>query len=142
MRRVKEGTSAVLLQSGLDEKMVGGFRGMPLLSAETFKIFWQMGRQSYERRLGVPFDGPVIPFGVTVEYHPISLRQFGPKVLPDIFLGNALHPVGIWKGDIMVANIQELEQMDASEIHAKRLTAKEVFTPMKGENIHFNLAQP
>ena len=33
VRRVKEGTSAVLLQSGLDEKLVGTFHGMLLLSA-------------------------------------------------------------------------------------------------------------
>ena len=34
VRRVKEETSAVLLQSGLNKKMVGGFHGMSLLSAK------------------------------------------------------------------------------------------------------------
>ena len=34
VRRVKEGTSAVLLQSGLDEKLVGRFHGMLYLSAK------------------------------------------------------------------------------------------------------------
>ena len=34
----------------------------------------------------------------------------------------------------MVANIEELEQVDASEIYVKRLHAKEVLTPMKGDN--------
>ena len=34
VRRIKEGTSAVLLQSGLDEKKVGGFHGMSLQSAK------------------------------------------------------------------------------------------------------------
>ena len=43
----------------------------------------------------------------------------------------------IWKRDIKVADIEELGEMDASEIHAKRLNAKEVSTPMSGEN--FNL---
>ena len=33
----------------------------------------------------------------------------------------------------MVADIEELEEMDASELHALRLNAKEVLTPMKGE---------
>ena len=33
----------------------------------------------------------------------------------------------------MVADIEELEEMDASEIHARRLNAKEVLTPMKGD---------
>ena len=34
----------------------------------------------------------------------------------------------------MVADIKELEEMDASELHARRLSAKEVLTPMKGDN--------
>ena len=34
----------------------------------------------------------------------------------------------------MVADNEELEQMDASEIHARRLNAKEVLPPMKGDN--------
>ena len=85
----------------------------------------------------MPFDGPVIPFGAMVQYHPISaedlsrLHQFGPKVLPGIFLGYALYAEWIWKGDIMVAYIEELEEMDASELHARRLNAKDVLTPMK-----------
>ena len=57
----------------------------------------------YERRFGVPFRGPVIPFGALVEYHPISakdisrLHQFGPKVLPSMFLGCVLFAGRIWK---------------------------------------------
>ena len=33
----------------------------------------------------------------------------------------------------MVADIEELEEMDASELHSGRLNAKEVLTPMEGE---------
>ena len=29
------------------------------------------GKTSYERRFGQPFNGPIIPFGSLVEYHPI-----------------------------------------------------------------------
>ena len=36
----------------------------------------------------------------------------------------------------MIADIGELEEMDASEIHARRLNAKEVFTPMKGDFLY------
>ena len=39
----------------------------------------------YERRFGTPFNGPVIPFGPMVEHHPISAKDFGPKVLPGFF---------------------------------------------------------
>ena len=48
--------------------------------------------------------------------------------------------VSIWKGDIMVADIEELEEMDALEIHARRLNAKEVLTPMKGDRVMFPVA--
>ena len=40
----------------------------------------------------------------------------------------------------MVADIEELEEMDASELHARRLNTKEVLTPMKGENFIFPVA--
>ena len=40
----------------------------------------------------------------------------------------------------MVADIEELEEMDASELHARRLNAKEVLTPMKGDNFIFPVA--
>ena len=42
---------------------------------------------------------------------------------------------GIWKGDILVADLEELERMDASEIYSKRLNAKEVIFPKEGEFI-------
>ena len=43
---------------------------------------------------------------------------------------------GILKGDVLVADLEELETMDASEIYSKRLNAKEVIFPKeKGEFI-------
>ena len=54
------------------------------------------GKTPFARRFGMPFNGPVIPFGAMVEYHHISakdasrLHQFRAKVLPGIFLGYAL----------------------------------------------------
>ena len=44
------------------------------------------------------------------------------------------------KGDIMIAEIEGLEEMDASELHARRLNAKEVLTPMKGDNLKIPVA--
>ena len=131
VRRVKEGTSAVLLQSGLYESWWADsmecytyLRNVTDLSSD--------GKTPYERRFGQPFKGPIIPFGSLVEYHPITakdqsrIHQFGKKVLFGLFLGYALNGEGIWKGDIQVADIEELETMDASEIYSKRLNAKEV----------------
>ena len=93
------------------------------------------GKTPCERRFGESFKGPIIPFGSMVEYYTISakdqsrIHQFGKKVLPRLFLGYALYAGGIWKGDIMVADIEELETMDASEIYSKRFNAKEVIIP-------------
>ena len=50
------------------------------------------------------------------------------------FLGNAFF-AGVSGKDIMVEDIEELEQMDVSEIHARRLNAKEVLTPRSGNFI-------
>ena len=62
-----------------------------------------------------------------VEFHPFSakdqsrLHQFGKKVLLDIFLGYALYAEGIWKGDILVVDLQELEMMDASDLERRHV---------------------
>ena len=78
-----------------------------------------------------------------VEYHPITakdqsrLHQFGKKVLPGLFLGYALYAEGIWKGDALVADLEELETMDALEIYSKRLNAKDVIFP-RGKRIYFS----
>ena len=42
---------------------------------------------------------------------------------------------GIWKGDVLIADLEELETMDASEIYPIRLNAKEVIFPKQGEFI-------
>ena len=79
-----------------------------------------------------------------VEYHPKTakdqsgIHQFGKKVLPGLFLGYALYAGGIWKGDVLVADLEELETMDASEIYSKKgLNAKEVIFPKEKENLFF-----
>ena len=139
VRRVEEGTSAVLLQSGMDEKWWADsmecycyLRNIQDLSPD--------GVTPHERRFGKPINGTNTSFGAMVEYLLLSAKdlsrqhQFGPQVLPGIFLGYVLSVGGIWKGDSMVADIEELEEMDSSEIHCRRLNAKEVFTPMQGES--------
>ena len=85
-------------------------------------------------------------FHLVVEYYPISakdqsrIHQHGKKVLPGLFLGYALYARRIRREDIMVADIEELEKMDASEIYAKRLNAKEVIFPKENGKIIFPVA--
>ena len=109
---------------------------------ETSQISYLMGRRPMKDVFGNHFSGPIIPFGSLAEYHPITakdqsrIHQFGKKDLPGLFLGYALYAVTIGKGDILVADIEELETMDASEIYSRRLNAKEVIFPKeKGEFI-------
>ena len=93
------------------------------------------GMTPYKRRFRKPLKGPIIPFGSLVEYYLNSakdqsrIHQFGKKFLPGLYLGYALYSGGIWKGDVLVADLEELEKMDASEIYSKRLNAKEVIFP-------------
>ena len=145
MRRVKEGTSAVLLQSGLNESWWAD----PMECYTYLRNVTDLlsdGKTPYERRFGQPFNGPIIPFGSLVEYHPISakdqsrIHQIGKKVLPGLFLGYALYVGRIWKGDVLVADLEELETMDASEIYSKRLNAKEVIFPTENEKFIFPVA--
>ena len=90
------------------------------------------GKTPYERRFGESFKGLIIPFGALTEYHTISpedqtrVHQFGKKVLPGIFLGHALIAGEIWKGDTLVADMEDLEKFDASEIYPRRINAKEI----------------
>ena len=119
-------------------KLVGRFYGMLHLSAKRHRfIVW------WEDALWKTFWAtiPIIPFGSLVEYYPITakdqsrIHQFGKKELPGLFLGYALYAGGIWKGDVLIADLEELETMDASEIYSKRLNAKEVIFPKQGEFI-------
>ena len=99
VRRVKEGASAVLLQSGLNESWWAD-------SMECYTYLRNVtdllsgGKTPYERRFGQPFKGPIIPFGSLVEYHPKTakdqsrIHQFGKKVSPGLFLGYALFAGG------------------------------------------------
>ena len=68
VRRIKERTSAVLLLSGMDEKWWADSMEC-CCYLRNIQDLLSDGKTPYERRFGVPFDGPVIPFGVMVEYH-------------------------------------------------------------------------
>ena len=140
VRRVKKGTSAVLLQSGLNESWWAD-------SMECYTYLRNVtdllsdGKTPYERRFGKLFKETIIPFcsllSITLSLRRTMSRihQFGKKVLPGVFLGYALYAGRIWKGDILVADTEGLETMDASEIYSKRLNAKEVIFPKQGEFI-------
>ena len=86
LRRGKEGTSAVLLQSGLNESWWAD-------SMECYTYLRKVtdllsdGKTPYERRCVQPFKGPIFPFGSLVECHSIpskdqsKIHQIGKKAM-------------------------------------------------------------
>ena len=55
------------------------------------------GKIPHERRFGMPFNGPVIPFGAMVEYHPTFAKDISRLVInsvPRKFLGYVFYAVG------------------------------------------------
>ena len=81
---------------------------------ETFKISCLVRRHFMRGGSEYHSKARSFRFGVVAEYHTISvkdlwrLHQFGKKVLPGMFFGYVLYAGRIWKGDILVADIEEL----------------------------------
>ena len=98
VRRVKEGTSAVLLQWGLNESWWADSMECKT-HLRNIQDLLSDGKLHTRDVLENHFKGPIIPFGSLVEYHPITakdqskIHQFGKKVLPGLFLGYALYAV-------------------------------------------------
>ena len=87
---MKEWRSAILLQSGPDEKWCADSMECSCF-LRNIQDLLSDGKTPYERRFGIAFHGPVIPFGAMFENLPISakdlsrLHQLGTKVLPGIY---------------------------------------------------------
>ena len=87
---MQKGTSGVLLQSGLGYEWWADSMECYCYLRDV-QVFLSDGKSPYERQFGMPFNGPVTPFGAMVECHPIStkdisrLHQFCPKVLLGLF---------------------------------------------------------
>ena len=145
VRQLKEGTSAVLLQSGLDEKWWSDSMEC-YCCLRNVQEFLADGKTPYGRRFGEPFTRPIISFGAMVQYHPILSRdqarihQFGRNVLPGIFLGFELIVGEIWKGDILIADLEILEKLDASNFYPQRIIANEVSIRQKDDEFIFPFA--
>ena len=96
------------------------------------------GKTPYERLFGQPFKGPIIPFGTLVEYHPITakdqsrIHQFGKSYLDcssdTLCTRGEFGRVTCWS-----QTLRSWKRLDSSEIYSKRLNAKEVIFPQKGE---------
>ena len=114
MRTVKEGTSAALIQSGLDDAWWPQAMACYCFLKAVVDIL-DDNKTAFERRLGSSFSGPLIPFGAEITYLPITdkdksrLHHFGSKVLSGIFLGYEQQEGGGWSGDLLVLDWEEIE---------------------------------
>ena len=134
VRREKEGTSAVVLQSGLDEKWWADSMECYTCLRNIQDLLFD-GKTPYERRFGNLSKDQSFRL-----VHWLSITLFLRKtsqesILPGLFLGYALFAGRIWKGDVLVADLEELDTMDASEIYSKRVNAKEVIFSKNGKFI-------
>ena len=107
---------------------------------ETSQTCCLMGRRPMKDVLGNHLEDLLFHLVHWLSITPITakdqsrIHQFGKKVLPGLFLGYALYAGGIW--NVLTADLEELDTMDASEIYSKILNAKEVIFPNeKGEFI-------
>ena len=96
VRRVKEGTSSTLLQSGLPEEWWQEAMDCYCFLRCVHDLLNAGGDSSqtaFELRFGHQFKGPIIPFGAQFEYKPsqqsdiLRLHQFGKNMWPGIFMG-------------------------------------------------------
>ena len=126
VRRVKEGTTAKLLQSGLDEKWWAGSMECYCYPRNVQDLLAD-GKTPCERRFGearkvqqflleqwlntIQFLHETSPGSTN------SARHFYLEYSSDMRLSRG----EIWKGDILVSDIEELEKMDASEIYPRRI---------------------
>ena len=107
VRVVKEGTSCVMVQSGLDEKWWPEAMNCFCFLRNVSTVL-ETHSTAYKNRFGSDFAGPLIPFGAEVEYYPITSKDktkqhaFGSKLRKGIFLGYAQHAGGGWTGDVHV----------------------------------------
>ena len=115
VRRVKEGTSAVLLQSGLNERWWSDSMECYCYLRHVQNLLGDR-KTTHERRFGEPLKRPTIPFGVLIKYHPISpkdqsrIHHFGKKVFPE---------------DVLIAELEDLENWMHQTFYPQKIEAKE-----------------
>ena len=144
---LKEGTSAALVQSGLDEAWWPQAMQCYCFLRNSYDLLSD-DKTAYERRWNTPFPGPFIPFGAEITYLPITqadkrrVHQFGDKTISGIFLGYDQQEGGGWSGDLLVLDWEQIENaLHFSDIHIKRFRAAEVHAPKVSGEFRYPLAE-
>jgi len=129
VRRVKEGTSCTLVQSGWNEAYWPEAMNCFCFLRNAVDTLVD-GQTAWEKRFGRPFKGKILPFGCEINYKPISdkdvskTHQFGAKMLPGIFMGYKQKSGGGWTGDVFICDSAEIQNAQRfSEIYIKDFAA-------------------
>ena len=132
VRKVKEGTSCALVQSGFSVEWWVEAQSCFAFLYNVSEILPD-GYTPFEKRFSHKFNGPIISFGAEVNFKPSSpkdkenLHTFGPKTLSGIFIGYSQEAGGSWNGDLLIAEWFAIENAErAGAIHVQRIKAKEV----------------
>ena len=113
---------------------------------EIFRIFCRMGRHHMkggsENHLKDQTFRLVHWLSITLSLRRTSQESINlvRKSYLDCSLDTLCTRVEFGRGDVLVADLEELETMDASEIYSKRLTAKEVIFPKEKGKYIFPIA--
>ena len=132
VRRVKEGTSTTLLQSGFEDQWWSEAMSCYCFLRNIVDTL-RNDKTAYETRFGAEFRGPIVRFGAEVQYKPSSdadkarLPAFGENVLPGLFAGYHQHTGGGWSGDVYVIDQENLEDSESySDVYLRRVSATEI----------------
>ena len=127
VRRLREGTSACLVQSGLNEEWWEYATECYCALRNVVDLLID-GETAWKKRFGIDFTGSSIPFGAEVLYKPSSkegfkrVEEFGNKLLAGIFVGYVFHAGGGWTADILVVDQEEINVANnRSECKPKRI---------------------
>ena len=107
VRRVSEGASCALLQSGFSGSWWREAMSTFCFLSKCIDVQISTGMTAYEARFNISFSGPVIPFGAHIQFKPSSdadkarLPKIGSGKLHGVFLGCHQRSGGVGRGMFM-----------------------------------------
>ncbi len=131
VKRVNQGTSCVLYQSGLVEPW-WPYAMKAFCFLHCVLDIQVEGKTAYEKRNNAIFDGPIWAVGIEVKWQPQSQKDkervhaFGDKRLDGIFVGYSQDPGGGWNENVYVIDKLDLETKSINQIRPRKCLWQEV----------------
>ena len=123
--RVKEGTPSNVLQSGLDEQWWAASIKMLLLLDSVVQLYPSEQKSTIIRwQRNIRQDSNQ---SVRQERTPWPFWEWCSTC-----------GEGGWKGELLVADVEELQENDASEVYFRKIKTEEVLVPKEGNNFTFS----